>query len=139
MEPVTVLAAPQKVSFIESGGVRYHCFPSFEYNQDTMLKLACLALLVWPAFGQKKPITLDALYQRARGGADVPGAAIWAPDGKTFVYRQSAKLMLYDPSSKKAKDLIATDALDAAAMKPPAPERFGWENRRVREAPVQWS
>src|SRR5579871_6686516 len=91
---------------------------SVDYNHYTMpnaiLKPAWLVLLILPAAAQKKPITLDAVYN-PRVSAETPGTAVWAPDGKTFVYRQGAKLFLYDPSKKRATEVIATDALDAAA------------------------
>ncbi len=102
------------------------------------MKVALLFLLVLPAFPQKKPITLEALYDAPRR-ANVPGAPIWAPDGKTFLYRQGNRLAVYDPATKSARDVLTLDALDAAAANPPKEDRFDWENRRVRESPLQWS
>ena len=92
------------------------------------------------AFGQKKPITLDALQSwRNAAGRNAPGDPVWAPDGKTFVYRQGSELKWFDVAAKKSYDVVDLTALDNAALSPPAPERFEWENRRVDEATLQWS
>ena len=118
-----------------------------DYNHYTMLKFTVCLLLVAPAFGQKKPITLESMNEGGRGG--VPsgpgrgaGAATWAPDGKTFVFRQGRSLMIYDPATKSSKDLVAVDAMDAAAaaMNPPPNDGpFDWTNRRVRAGGLQFS
>ncbi|MBI4904531.1 MAG: DPP IV N-terminal domain-containing protein [Acidobacteria bacterium] len=89
------------------------------------------------ANAQKKPVTIDAITRQGPGGFGF--SANWAPDGKRFVYRQGARLMLYDAASKSEKPLLATSALEAAAVKVPPAEAFGWENRRVREEPMQWA
>jgi dipeptidyl-peptidase-4 len=104
------------------------------------VKCVLFFVLVLPAFPQKKPVTLESLYD-SPGRGDVPGAAVWAPDGKAFVYRQGGALKLYDPATKAARDVIAgsqMNALENAAVKPPKDDRFDWENRRVREQPIQW-
>ena len=112
-----------------------------------MLKLTVCLLLVAPVFGQKEPITLESMNQGGRGG--VPsgpgrgaGAATWAPDGKTFVFRQGRSLMIYDPATKSSKDLVAVDAMDDAATAvnpPPNDGPFDWTNRRVRDIGLQFS
>ncbi|MGA9837181.1 MAG: hypothetical protein WBQ26_07715, partial [Gemmatimonadaceae bacterium] len=38
-----------------------------------------------------------------RGGFGMAGAPVWAPGGKTFVFRQARELRLYDPSSKTSR------------------------------------
>jgi hypothetical protein len=77
MEPVTVLAAPQKVSFM------------IEYNHNyTMRKLLIFVFFALAAFGQRKPVTLDSLRELRGRVREVPGEPVWAPDGKAFVYRQ---------------------------------------------------
>ena len=58
-----------------------------------MLKSAVLLLALWPALAlaQKRPITLETLYEsprRTAAGAGVGSPAVWAPDGKTFLLRQ---------------------------------------------------
>jgi dipeptidyl-peptidase-4 len=103
-----------------------------------VLFLACASLL--PA--QKKPITIETMEEAARLAPQGPGNPVaWAPGGKQFLYRQGRELVIYDPATRSSKDLIDTSALDSAAVRPaPAESRpFDWENRRVREAPVQWS
>src|SRR6185295_1852542 len=107
------------------------------------------ALLVPQALlvAQKKPITLDALEEASRLAPQGPGNPVaWNADGTKFLYRQGRQLMVYDPAEKSSKELLDTTALDAAAVKPASqgsgdvlPGPFDWENRRVREAPVQWS
>jgi len=102
------------------------------------------ALLVpqQPLLAQKKPVTLEALEEASRVAPQGSGNPVaWNADGTKFLYRQGRRLMVYDPSAKSSKELLDTTALDAAAMKPASQETqpFDWENRRVRETPVQWS
>ena len=86
-----------------------------------MTRLWLLALLIrLTAFAQKKPITLETLNQGGGRGGRGGGPVNWAPDGKTFVFRQGQSLRIYDPATKGSKELISTEALDAAAVKPPA-------------------
>ena len=101
--------------------------------------LAVSLLCAGGCWAQKKPITLQAIDEIESRATAVPGAPIWSPRGFTFAYRQGSSLMLYDAASKTSKQIIELEVLDDAAVKPPAPERFDWENRRVREAPIQWS
>src|ERR1700687_1171521 len=103
-----------------------------------ILFLACVALVQ----AQKKPVTLETMEEAARLAPQGPGNPVaWAPDGKQFLYRQDRKLVIYDPATRSSKDLIDTSAMDASAVKPVSTELrpFDWENRRVRETPVQWS
>jgi dipeptidyl-peptidase-4 len=106
-----------------------------------MLKFTVCLLLVAPVFGQKEPITLESMNKVSRGGGGRgAGAAIWAPDGKTFVFRQGRSLVIYDPATKSSKDLVAVDAMDAAAMNPPPGDGpFTWTNRRARDGGLQFS
>ena len=106
-----------------------------------MFKFTVCLLLAASAFGQKKPITLESMNAGGRGGGrGGAGAATWAPDGKTFVFRQGRSLMIYDPSTQSSKDLVALDAMDAAAVNPPpADGPFDWTNRRVRGGGLQFS
>lgn len=96
--------------------------------------VACAPVL----FGQRKPVTLDALHEFRGRPREVPGDPIWAPDGKVFAYRQGKRLMLYDVPSKHSREIAALEAMDNAALAPPALERNNWENRRVDEAAIQW-
>jgi dipeptidyl-peptidase-4 len=109
-----------------------------------MRKWILCGLLALNAWGQKKPVTLEALNEwrdaaplgTSERGA--PGDPVWAPDGKTFLFEQARKLKLYDIATKKAREVTDLEALDQAAMAAPAAERFDWENRRVSEARLQW-
>ncbi|MGA2599265.1 MAG: S9 family peptidase [Bryobacteraceae bacterium] len=87
----------------------------------------------------KKPVTIDALLEKPgrRGGSG--GTPIWAPDGKRFITIQEKKAMLYDVPAKSEKELLSLDPLESAAVAPPEPEVFDWQNRRVSEESVQWS
>src|SRR6476646_8071676 len=105
-----------------------------------MRKIAVFLVIAWAAFGQKKPVTLEALQDfRSTAARDVPGEPVWAPDGKTIVYRQGRRLRLYDVAGKKSREVVDLSTLDAAAVNPPSAERFEWENRRVDEATLQWA
>jgi dipeptidyl-peptidase-4 len=90
---------------------------------------------------QKKPVTLESLAGRGgRGGfGDAGGPPSWAPDGKTFAFRQGRNLMLYNPAAKSSREILSLEPLDAAAVRPPAEERFNWDNRRLRLAGLEWS
>src|SRR4051812_25656525 len=104
-------------------------------NAFVVLFFACAA------FGQKKPVTLEALqaWRSTAGARNVPGDPVWAPDGKTFVYRQGTRLKIYDIAPKKSRDVVDLAALDSLAATPPSPEHAEWENRRVEEAALQWA
>jgi dipeptidyl-peptidase-4 len=92
------------------------------------------------AFAQKKPITLDALQAWRNNVARTrPGDPVWAPDGKTFIYRQGSELKWFNVAAKKSYDIVDLTTLDNAALSPPPAERYEWENRRVDEATLQWS
>ncbi len=103
--------------------------------------LACLLLpfFALPAAEKKKTVTLDALF--ASGMTRKPeaaGAPTWSPDGKRLVFQQSGTLWLYDVASKRRTELVSFATLSSAATKVSQPERFGWENRGVREQRIQW-
>ena len=86
-----------------------------------MRKIAVFLVLACAAFGQKKPVTLEALQDfRSTVARDVPGEPVWAPDGKTFVYRQGRRLRLFDVAAKKSREVVDLSTLDAAAVNPPA-------------------
>ena len=105
-----------------------------------MRKTIVFLFLAGAAFGQKKPVTLEALQDfRSTVARDVPGEPVWAPDGKSFVYRQGRRLRLYDVAAKRSREVVDLSALDAQAVTPPAAEQYGWENRRVGEATLQWA
>src|SRR5215469_13722196 len=104
------------------------------------ITLGLIPLSVCVAFAQKKPVTVDALT-RADAGEDAMGNPLaWSPDGKSFVYRQGTRLMIFDVAGASSKEILDTAALTAAAVKPPtnSDAPFGWQNRRVRDSTVQW-
>jgi dipeptidyl-peptidase-4 len=104
-----------------------------------MRKSFLFAFLALAAFGQKKPVTLESLREwRSNSPRSAPGDPVWAPDGKTFVFRQDGKLKLYEIASKRARDVVDIEPMDSAAVTAPNPERFEWENRRVEEPSFQW-
>ncbi|MBI3208063.1 MAG: S9 family peptidase [Candidatus Solibacter usitatus] len=100
------------------------------------VRLLTLVLCGVAAWAQKKPVTLDAITRQSFRAGISPN---WSPDGKRFVYRQGAQILLYEPSKKESRPVISTTALDEAATKIPAADAFGWENRRVGEQSVQWT
>src|SRR5215831_667531 len=90
-------------------------------------------------FAQKKPVTVDAIFAERpseRGGLS---SISWAPDGKSFAYRQSGKVHLYDVASRKSRELFATSTFANRAVKTPSTDRFMWENRNVHERDLQWT
>ena len=112
------------------------------YNHNyTMRKTLVLVFFACAAFGQKKPVTLEALqaWRTTSAAQNVPGDPVWAPDGKTFVYRQGTQLKLYEIAAKKSRDVVDLAALDTMAAQAPSPEHYEWENRRVDEATLQWA
>lgn len=102
-----------------------------------LLRLLPLAFLLLPhCEAGKKPVTIEAVTSvKAR---DV-GPAIWAPDGKRFVYREAGKLYLWDIPARTSRELISLDVLEKAARRPQAGRAMKWENRRVSEQPIQWA
>lgn len=98
----------------------------------------CLIVLgVLVAAAQKKPVTVD-IAAAARARTDEPGAPVWSPDGKRFVYTQGGKVWLYDIPSRSRRPLFELAALEVAAVKVPPARAFGWRNRNVREKQLQW-
>src|SRR5258708_7586720 len=111
--------------------------------QSQQMRIYPVVLLAFSASAlpaEKKPVTIDALTERPGGrGGGTGGAPVWAPDGKRFAFTQGAKIVLYDVPSKSQKDLVSLEPMDAAAVAPPEPAVFGWQNRRVSEEAFQWS
>lgn len=99
--------------------------------------LAC-ALVIPALLAQKKPITIETLTDRI-GSGGFRGEVVWAPDGQRFAYLQNDRVMLYDVRARSARELLALDAVEKAAVAPPETERFDWENRHVSEESLEWS
>ena len=94
------------------------------------------ACLLW---AQKKPVTLEALQEfRARSRPATPGPVAWAPDSKSFAYRQGNALRLYEVAKRNSREIVNLQDVDAAATTPAEAEVFSWENRRVEEQSLQW-
>jgi dipeptidyl-peptidase-4 len=105
----------------------------------TTVRAAPFALLAVSLFAQKKPITIETLTERTRPAGAFSGEITWAPDGKRFAYMQGNRVMLYDMRAKAERELLSLDALEKAAIQPPEPERFDWQNRHVGEDSLEWS
>ena len=134
MRKVAVFLSQAGLALISQGRLR----SALRARRAFVLTTAALTFLspVGTAFAQKKPITLDALQAwRNNAARSTPGDPVWAPDGKTFVFTaRGASLKWFDVAAKKSHDVLDLITLDNAALSPPAPERFEWENRRVDEA-----
>ncbi len=92
-----------------------------------------------PAQISKKPVTLEVLAAEGRPGRDMPGQPVWRPTGGSFAFRQGKKLSLYNLSSKSSKEIVDLAKLEEQAKEPPKAAAFDWENRGVREQPIQWT
>src|SRR5271169_3163656 len=105
-----------------------------------MRSLALFLAFVASALAQKKPITLAALAEFHEAAAKEDGPALWAPDGKSFVFQRAKTLALYDPAAKTSRELVSTEPMDAAAVAPRETRAFDWTNRRVAaDSGSQWS
>src|ERR1017187_2996353 len=105
-----------------------------------MRKLALIVLLASSVFAQKKPVTIETLSQAARGGRGAAASELWMPDGKSFLERQGNRLSLYDCATRQSKTVIDRDAIDAAAVAPPADDGpMDWINRRAGLGTMQLS
>ncbi len=103
-----------------------------------MWRLALALLLAPCAQAQKKPITVEALREAAQD-RNLPGAAHWAPDGKSFAYQQGRTLRVYTPAAKTSRTLVSLETIDEAAVKPPGGGPMEWTNRRARSGGIEWS
>ncbi len=102
-----------------------------------MQRFTLFLLIAAQVFAQKKPITLDTLDQ-TRGNAR-GGPVDWAPDGKSFIFRDQKMLKVYDPASKSSRDLVSTEPLDNAAVKTDDDGPYDWTNRRAHDGGLEWS
>src|SRR2546430_410762 len=98
-----------------------------------MVRFVVCLVLASTAFAQKKPITLETLKDPARtaSGNDAPGPPTWAPDGKSFAYRQGRDLRLYTAATQTSKLIVSLETLDAAALKPAEDGPAEWIDRRA--------
>jgi dipeptidyl-peptidase-4 len=86
------------------------------------------------ASAQKRPVTVDAAAAYAAPRFE----AVWAPDGRTFVYQQGGTLGLFDAAAGSRTELVALSTLSSAATPMAEPPAFEWQNRGVQEKHVQW-
>src|SRR5579871_4854170 len=113
--------------------------PSCGRSRQRAIALLSALLAVAPSgFAQKKPITIDALFED-RGQPESAGSPVWAPNGKQFAFLQGRAVLLYDVAAKSERQLLSLDELDKAAVAVPEAQRFDWQNRRVNENSLEWS
>jgi dipeptidyl-peptidase-4 len=96
--------------------------------------LACAALLIAQNAG-KKPVTIDAVVERARAQSITP---IWSPDGRAFVYEDEGAVKLFTADGRAVKEWFKVETLEKRAAQPKQAPEFGWQNRRVSSASYQW-
>jgi len=91
-----------------------------------LLILAFCASLAMHA-ASRKTITLDEFLSQPTAHSLTP---IWAPDGKSFTYRQKDDVYLYDVAKRQAKHWFTAKATSA--------KNPSWQNRRVSSQSYQW-
>jgi len=84
----------------------------------------------------RKPVTIDDIVEARFDGGIQP---IWAPDGKRFVYPRGDSICIYDVPARSGKELLSLAPLEKLAVEAPPAPVFGWQNRRIRDEPIQWS
>ncbi len=99
------------------------------------IAVVAIVLTATAAWAQRKPVTIETTLGRPRP-APAPN---WSPDGARFLTISGTKLMVREVSSGTEKELVDLKMLDADARTPAPEGAFSWENRGVRERPVQWS
>ena len=94
-----------------------------------------ILLLTAAAAAQKKPVTLADI------GAARPAfeAAVWSPDGKRLAYERNGELWVYEIGRGARRSVISLKSLETKAVPFVKPLEYDWQNRRVREARLQWS
>ena len=86
--------------------------------------------------GEKKPVTIEDIL-KPRG--DFPGAPIWRPDGKAYVYTDHGKVMFFDAPSGKLREWFNLESLEKVSGNAPDGKKpFGWQNRRVAANSIEW-
>ena len=101
-----------------------------------MFRLLCAVLLAGSLAAQRKPVTIDAVTAKRPPEF---GSPVWAADGKRFLYTVGKKVWEYDIPARERKEKVDLGKLEGLARKPTEPEKFGWQNRNVGEANIQWS
>ena len=105
------------------------------YNGSAMSRTCWTFLLCLSVFAaEKTPVTIQTMPPPTH----MP-AVTWAPDGKRFAWIEEKAIWQYEVAAKKKKEMISLTPLEEKAIKPPKPETFDWQNRRVSEQSFQWS
>jgi dipeptidyl-peptidase 4 len=144
MDPVTVLAAPQKVicMILNTITIRRQTETAFDFGH-TMRRGIFITFFLFAGLllAQKRPITLEAYeqYRTRPAAAPVPGEPVWAPDGKSFAYRLGDDLILFDGASHATRTLVHLSEMNAAVELPPPTEGDPWENRNIFTRQFTWS
>src|SRR5579863_3214506 len=101
-----------------------------------MIRACLLAAAALSLFAQKKSVTLESMEElgHIHGGI----SATWSPDGKSFAYVQDHAMIVYDCAAKTSRQLVDTDALDSAAVKPAPDQPDEWQDRYVHDAAFEW-
>ncbi len=101
------------------------------------MRIAGLAILLTAvaAWGQKKPVTIDA----ALASPPPDAAPVWSPDGARFLVTAGTKLLRREVSPPVQKELLDLRLLDDEAKIPLPDPAFSWENRGAKERMIQWS
>ena len=103
------------------------------------IRFLCLLFIVSPAFAAKEPVTIDALMNAKPSKAGhATGQITWAPDGSRFILNDEEKLLLYEVSTGRQREIIEFAKLSNAAIAGPVSAGIDWTNRRVSEHGVQW-
>jgi dipeptidyl-peptidase-4 len=100
------------------------------------LLAAAWAACALAAVAQKRPVTLDDAAATRDSG---PASVEWSPGGKSFAWSEGGKLRIYDAGSRKERIAAALQPLEDSVEKPQDRLPFAWQNRGVREKPLQWS
>ncbi len=98
--------------------------------------LLLFALLAGSVALAKEPVTPAVAAVSPR--TPEMGSVVWSPAGDRFVWRETPTVWIYNVTTGERYGLLNPTAMDAVAQEPPQPERFGWQNRRVRESTIQW-
>jgi dipeptidyl-peptidase-4 len=83
----------------------------------------------------RKPVTIEAAAAPKPSEGSTP---VWSRDGARFAWEADRKVWVFEVAGATRREVVGLAALKEAAVDVPAPERFGWVNRGVKEKPIQW-
>ena len=93
-------------------------------------------LCLQTASAAKKPVTPEVAASPP--SAPAISSMAWSPDGSRLAFLEDEKIHLMDAATGERRVLAPLSEIESAAHEPPAPRRFEWRNRRVRESTLQW-